>query len=70
MDWAGELHAFFAAEGYQFVTALYGRHFNGYMGVGLAWPISECARRSPALPASLPSLLQLCPHSLAVCYAR
>lgn len=41
MDWAGELHTFFAAEGYQFVTALYGRYFNGYMGVGLAWPISE-----------------------------
>jgi endonuclease/exonuclease/phosphatase family metal-dependent hydrolase len=45
MDWTGELHSFFAAEGYHFVTALYGRFFNGYMGVGLAWPLAdyECA---------------------------
>mmetsp|Transcript_8636 Transcript_8636/g.20795 ORF Transcript_8636/g.20795 Transcript_8636/m.20795 type:complete len:400 (+) Transcript_8636:81-1280(+) len=41
MDWTGQMHAFFAAEGYHFVTALYGRNFNGYMGVGLAWPTKE-----------------------------
>eukprot|EP00577_Skeletonema_sp_RCC1716_P014535 CAMPEP_0113390872 /NCGR_PEP_ID=MMETSP0013_2-20120614/10404_1 /TAXON_ID=2843 ORGANISM="Skeletonema costatum, Strain 1716" /NCGR_SAMPLE_ID=MMETSP0013_2 /ASSEMBLY_ACC=CAM_ASM_000158 /LENGTH=473 /DNA_ID=CAMNT_0000274069 /DNA_START=299 /DNA_END=1720 /DNA_ORIENTATION=- /assembly_acc=CAM_ASM_000158 len=33
-----ELHAFFAQRGYQFVTGLYGKRFNGYMGVGIAYP--------------------------------
>ena len=36
--WSGELHAFFAANGYQFSTGLYGNKFNGYMGVAVAWP--------------------------------
>ncbi len=35
--WAGELHRFFAENNYYFVTALYGKQKNGYMGVGLAW---------------------------------
>ena len=38
-DWAGPLHTFFANRGYHMVTGLYGRKFNGYMGVALAWPI-------------------------------
>ena len=32
-DWASALHVFFAENGYHMVTALYGRHFNGYMGM-------------------------------------
>ena len=38
MEWAGRLHTFFAQNNYRFVTALYGRYFNGYMGVATAWP--------------------------------
>lgn len=37
-DWAGSLHAHFANKGYHMVTGLYGRKFNGYMGVAVAWP--------------------------------
>ena len=37
-DWAGSLHAHFANNGYHFVTGLYGKKFNGYMGVGIAFP--------------------------------
>jgi len=40
-DWAGKLHAFFANKGYHFVTGHYGKKFNGYMGVALAWPITS-----------------------------
>jgi len=38
---ACELHTYFANRGYAFVTGLYGRRFNGYMGVGLAYPLNE-----------------------------
>jgi len=37
-SFTSELHAFFASRGYQFVTGLYGKKFNGYMGVGIAYP--------------------------------
>ena len=37
-DWAGSLHTYFAGRGYHMVTGLYGRPFNGYMGVAMAWP--------------------------------
>lgn len=37
-DWAKQLHVFFANNGYHFITALYGRNFNGYMGIGTAYP--------------------------------
>ena len=40
-EWAGELHTYFANHGYQLVTGLYGRYFNGYMGVGIAYPMNE-----------------------------
>lgn len=40
-DWAGKLHAFFAANNYHFVTGLYGKRFNGYMGVGLAFSLDQ-----------------------------
>lgn len=35
----GLLHAYFASNGYYFVTGLYGNKFNGYMGVGIAVPL-------------------------------
>jgi 2',5'-phosphodiesterase len=38
-DWAGDLNTFFANRGYHLVTGLYGKKFNGYMGVCLAWPV-------------------------------
>jgi hypothetical protein len=34
-DWAGSFHAHFANRGYHLVTGLYGKKFNGYMGVGI-----------------------------------
>lgn len=37
-DWAGEFHTWFANRGYHFITGLYGKRFNGYMGVGVAYP--------------------------------
>jgi 2',5'-phosphodiesterase len=37
-DWAGALHSYFANRGYHLVTGLYGKKFNGYMGVAIAWP--------------------------------
>ncbi|CAM9771725.1 unnamed protein product, partial [Hapterophycus canaliculatus] len=41
VEWAGDLHVFFMAKGYTFITALYGKHFNNYMGVALAWPVDK-----------------------------
>lgn len=38
LEWCGPLHAFFAARGYTFMASNYGNAFNGYMGVGLAFP--------------------------------
>lgn len=37
-DWAGRLHVFFRGQGYTMVNSQYGNPFNGYMGVGLAYP--------------------------------
>ena len=37
-DWAGRLHAFFAAERYHLAWARYGSGASGYMGTALAWP--------------------------------
>jgi 2',5'-phosphodiesterase len=39
--WAGELHVFFAKRGYHLVSSLYGKPFNGYMGIALAVPIDK-----------------------------
>uniref|UniRef100_A0A7S2SSQ8 Endonuclease/exonuclease/phosphatase domain-containing protein n=2 Tax=Rhizochromulina marina TaxID=1034831 RepID=A0A7S2SSQ8_9STRA len=36
--WAGKLHVFFEERDYCFFPAHYGRPFNGYMGVAMAWP--------------------------------
>eukprot|EP00587_Corethron_hystrix_P004203 CAMPEP_0113297988 /NCGR_PEP_ID=MMETSP0010_2-20120614/620_1 /TAXON_ID=216773 ORGANISM="Corethron hystrix, Strain 308" /NCGR_SAMPLE_ID=MMETSP0010_2 /ASSEMBLY_ACC=CAM_ASM_000155 /LENGTH=428 /DNA_ID=CAMNT_0000150967 /DNA_START=271 /DNA_END=1557 /DNA_ORIENTATION=- /assembly_acc=CAM_ASM_000155 len=38
MDWIGPLHTFFADRGYALVSAPYGKLFNGYMGVAMAYP--------------------------------
>lgn len=40
-EWAGRLSAFFSQHQYHFFTALYGREFNGFMGVGVAVPIAK-----------------------------
>jgi len=37
-DWATALHVFFAERGYHMITGLYGRNFNGYMGIATAFP--------------------------------
>ena len=41
LEWAGNLHAFFAERGYAVVFAQYGKKNNGYMGVMMAWPIKS-----------------------------
>jgi 2',5'-phosphodiesterase len=38
IQWSGGLHAYFASQGYRFITGMYGSRFNGYMGVGIAVP--------------------------------
>jgi len=35
--WSGPLHAFFQEKGYVMIDSLYGRFFNGYMGVAIAY---------------------------------
>lgn len=39
--WAGSFHQYFSSRGYYFTTGLYGNKFNGYMGVGIAVPLSQ-----------------------------
>mmetsp|Transcript_2520 Transcript_2520/g.5822 ORF Transcript_2520/g.5822 Transcript_2520/m.5822 type:complete len:432 (+) Transcript_2520:42-1337(+) len=36
-SWLGELHTFFAKNKYTYIHDSYGYHFNGYMGVGVAF---------------------------------
>lgn len=38
---ASALHTFFAQRGYHFVYGPYGKQFNGYMGVGIAYPLKD-----------------------------
>lgn len=38
--WAGHLHAYFSRRGYSLITGLYGKKFNGYMGVAIAVPLN------------------------------
>lgn len=40
-DWAGTFHTHFANKGYHLVTGLYGKKFNGYMGVAIAFKTSS-----------------------------
>lgn len=40
-EWAGKLHSFFAQRGYHFVVDTYSKQQSGYMGVGIAIPISQ-----------------------------
>ncbi len=42
-EWAADLTAHLEARDYTLVTALYGRRFNGYMGVALAYPRARYA---------------------------
>lgn len=39
--WATVLHVFFAERGYHMITGLYGKSFNGYMGIATAYPIKD-----------------------------
>jgi 2',5'-phosphodiesterase len=39
-EWAGAMHVWCANKGYHLVTRNYGKKFNGYMGVAIAYPIS------------------------------
>eukprot|EP00557_Chaetoceros_sp_GSL56_P013526 CAMPEP_0176483412 /NCGR_PEP_ID=MMETSP0200_2-20121128/3903_1 /TAXON_ID=947934 /ORGANISM="Chaetoceros sp., Strain GSL56" /LENGTH=390 /DNA_ID=CAMNT_0017879809 /DNA_START=282 /DNA_END=1454 /DNA_ORIENTATION=- len=39
--WATALHVFFAERGYHMITGLYGKSFNGYMGIATAYPIQD-----------------------------
>jgi 2',5'-phosphodiesterase len=57
LSWVGELHAFFARRGYHFVTANYEARRKGYMGVGLAFPLS----RYDLLEASIAAVSDLKP---------
>jgi mRNA deadenylase 3'-5' endonuclease subunit Ccr4 len=41
ISWTGALHSFFQDNGYYLVTGLYGNKFNGYMGVGIAYPLDK-----------------------------
>ena len=38
---ASKLHTFFAQRGYHFIYGPYGKKFNGYMGVGIAYPMKD-----------------------------
>lgn len=40
-DWAAAFHCWFANRGYHMITGLYGKKFNGYMGVAVAYPIED-----------------------------
>ena len=40
-DWAGKFHAHFSNQGYHLVTGLYGKKFNGYMGVAVAFKTAD-----------------------------
>lgn len=42
-EWAGALHTFFAKHSYHVITGLYGKKFNGYMGVLTAYPTDSLA---------------------------
>ena len=37
-SWAGPLHVYFAERGYSLIADLYGKPFNNYMGVAVAYP--------------------------------
>ena len=39
--WASRLHSYFISRDYYFITGLYGKKFDGHMGVGIAVPMKE-----------------------------
>lgn len=51
--WGGALVPFFEANGYAYAAGSYGNHFNGYMGVCVAWPRSklDCSEVTPVINA-------------------
>eukprot|EP00529_Nitzschia_sp_RCC80_P027913 CAMPEP_0113441988 /NCGR_PEP_ID=MMETSP0014_2-20120614/1375_1 /TAXON_ID=2857 /ORGANISM="Nitzschia sp." /LENGTH=257 /DNA_ID=CAMNT_0000332867 /DNA_START=215 /DNA_END=988 /DNA_ORIENTATION=- /assembly_acc=CAM_ASM_000159 len=40
-DWAGKFHTHFAQNGYNFIYGPYGKPFNGYFGVGIAYSTND-----------------------------
>ena len=44
--WQGPLEVFFEQNNYQLITGLYGRSFNGYMGIALAYPLDVFSAES------------------------
>merc|ERR1719265_202372 len=64
LEWAGDLHVFFARQGYHVVFAPYGEKFNGHMGVLLAYPSERYeteAIRLHHIGDALPETLSLAP---------
>ena len=41
LEWTGRLHSYFVNRNYYLVTSQYGNKFNGYMGVGIAFPLER-----------------------------
>jgi len=41
LEYAGKMHVFFAERGYTVVFGQYGKQFNGYMGIMIAWPTRQ-----------------------------
>jgi 2',5'-phosphodiesterase len=39
--WVGLLHVWLQSRGYVFIATTYGNRFNGYMGVGIAYPLAQ-----------------------------
>jgi 2',5'-phosphodiesterase len=39
--WVGLLHVWLQTRGYVFIATTYGNRFNGYMGVGIAYPLAQ-----------------------------
>jgi len=59
-EWAGYLHSFFAENNYVLITGLYGKKFNGYMGVATAVPLHLYKIQS----ASIDTLSDFIPEEL------
>lgn len=41
LSWCGPLHTFFARRRFHLIMGTYGNYFNGYMGVGIAFPTDK-----------------------------
>lgn len=41
LSWSGPLHSYFSKRDYHLIMSSYGSYFNGYMGVGIAFPTDK-----------------------------